>query len=348
MSINLITRSKKILLTIMGSALVATSGPALAQTTTLTLSNWVPPSHFIVKDVLSPWMERVENATGGRVKIKLLPKAVGSPAQHWELARKGVADITWSNFTYEPERFKVMWFAELPLMGDQAEATSVALWRTYDKFLASNEVFKGVKLLGVGMLGGGHIHTPSKAVKDLGGLKGQKVRMGGPIQKRLLEELGAIPVAGPATKAYEMLSGGVIDASLNPLESVVNFRLDGALKAHTVFPDGLYDGTFFIAMNEAKWKKISSQDQQAIMNVSGEVLSRLWGQQFDKQSGDAVKKMQADGHTFVKPSDDLMSLVKKIRGDMLAELDKDGSKFGVPDHKALVQFYEQQYRSLKK
>ena len=336
----------------LGAALAATllgaTAPAQAQNTTLTLSSWVPPTHYVVTDILQPWIEDVKKAAQGRVTINLLPKPVGAPAQHWELARKGVADITWGNFTYEPERFKHVWFAELPLMGDQCEASSVALWRTYQKFLAENEAFKGVTLLGAGMLGGGHIHHPSRLVNTLDGLKGQKVRMGGPIQKRLLEEMGAIPVSGPGTRAYEMLEGGVIDASLHPMESVVNFRLDGKLKYHTVVPQGLYDAAFFIAINDNKWRRLSAADQQAIMKVSGEALSRRWGQQFDKQSRDAVVKMRADGHVFAEPNKDLMNVVRKVRGDMLQELNADGAKFGVADHNAMVRFYEQQYQALKK
>lgn len=321
---------------------------AMAQTTKLTMSSWVPPAHFIVKDILLPWTEAVKQATNGRVSIELLPKAVGSPPQHFELARKGVADVTWGNFTYEPERFKMMWFAELPMMGTSDEAASVALWRTYDKYLASNAAFKGVKMVGVGMLGGGQIHHPSKGLVNPEDFKGLKVRMGGPIQKRLLEELGAVPVSGPATKAYEMLQGGVIDASLHPIESVVNFRLDGILKHHTIVPKGFYDGTFFIVMNEGKFKKLSAADQQAVMKVSGEMLSRNWGKAFDQQSKAAQAKMSADGHVFVQPSSTLVNMMRKTRSDMLQELNAEGAKFGVPDHNAVVSFYEDTYQSLMK
>ena len=75
-----------------GLALLALTGTAQAQTT-LSLSSWVPPTHYLVKDILQPWMADVEKATEGRVKINLLPKAVGAPPQHWELARKGVAEL---------------------------------------------------------------------------------------------------------------------------------------------------------------------------------------------------------------------------------------------------------------
>jgi TRAP-type transport system periplasmic protein len=336
--------------TLIAAAALATLGlGATAQAqTTLTMSSWVPPTHFVVKDILQPWMAEVEKVTEGRVKINLLPKAVGSPPQHWELARKGVADITWGNFTYEPERFKSMWFVELPMMGSNCEASSVALWRTHSQFLASNDAFKGVQMLGVGLLGGGQFHHPSKVIDTPDDLKGQKVRMGGPIQKRLLEELGAIPVEGPGTKAYELLQGGVIDASLHPIESVVNFRLDGILKNHTIIPGGLYDASFFIVMNEGKFKGLSAADQQAVMKVSGEMLSRRWGQEFDKQDKAAQAKLRADGHKFSEPNKTLLDNVRKVRTDMLKELQAEGPSFGVKDVGAMVGFYEQQYKSLAK
>jgi TRAP-type C4-dicarboxylate transport system substrate-binding protein len=273
---------------------------------------------------------------------------VGGPAQHFELARKGVADITWGNFTYEPDRFKSLWFAELPFAGSNAEAASAALWQTYSRFLKDNEAYKGVTLLGVGMLGGGVINHGKKPVTTLDDLKSQKVRMGGPIQKRLLEDLGAIPIAAPAPKAYELLESGVIDASLHSMESVVNFRVEDKLKHHTKFPGGFYDGTFFIAMNQGKWNRLSQADRDAITKISGEALSRLVGAQFDKQNKAAEAKLRAAGHTFSEPSKALLDRVAAVRGTMLAEWAAEGASYGVSDPKAMLAFYEQQAKALAK
>ena len=326
-------------------ALAGLAGTAQAQTS-LTLSNWVPSTHWISSEILVRWGNDVREASGGKVSVNILPKAVGAPAQHWELARKGVADVTWSNFTYEPERFKHVWFAELPMMGGNAEASSVAMWRTYEKFLAGNDAFKGVVVLGVAMFGGGQFHHPKEVIDTPDDLKGKKVRMGGPIQKRLLQDLGAIPVSAPATKAYEMLEGGAIDASLHPMESVVNFRLDGKLKQHSIVPDGLYDAVFFLGINEAKFKALPAADQQAIMKVSGEALSRRWGKAFDDQNKAAEAKMRADGHVFGKPNAALLDKIRASRTAMLKDLQAEGPSFGVKDYAAMVSFYEQQYKSL--
>ena len=81
------------------------------------MSSWVPPTHFIHTDFLVPFTEKVAEVTEGRVTVTILPAPLASPPQHWELARNGVADITWGNFTYEPERFVSMWFAEFPNAG---------------------------------------------------------------------------------------------------------------------------------------------------------------------------------------------------------------------------------------
>ena len=332
-------------LTLAGT--LAMTGAAQAQTA-LSLSNWVPPTHWLSSDILVRWADDVRQATGGKVTVNILPKAVGAPAQHWELARKGVADVTWSNFTYEPERFKHVWFAELPMMGGNAEAGSVAMWRTYEKFLAGNDAFKGMVVLGVAMFGGGQFHHQKEVIDTPDDLKGKKVRMGGPIQKRLLEDLGAIPVSAPATKAYEMLEGGAIDASLHPMESVVNFRLEGKLKYHSIVPEGLYDAVFFLAMNEAKFKALPAAEQQALMKVSGEALSRRWGKAFDEHNKAAETKMRAEGHVFGKPNAALLDKIRASRNAALKDLQAEGPSFGVKDYGAMVSFYEQQYKSLAK
>ena len=228
----------KLLATLSAGFVMATGAglPVAQATTTLTMSSWVSPTHFLTPEVFQPWIEDVKRVTEGRVDVRILLKPVGGPAQHWELARKGIADITWGNFTYEPDRFKALWFSEMPFIGTNAEASSVALWETYEKYLAGKPAFEGVVMLGVGLFGGGQIHHGSKNIIEPDDLKNQKVRMGGPIQKRLLEDLGAVAVAGPGPKAYELLESGVVDASLHTIESVINFRVEDKLKHHTSSP----------------------------------------------------------------------------------------------------------------
>ena len=337
----------KLLATLSAGFVMATGAglPVAQAATTLTMSSWVSPTHFLTPEVFQPWIEDVKRVTEGRVDVRILLKPVGGPAQHWELARKGIADITWGNFTYEPDRFKALWFSEMPFIGTNAEASSVALWETYEKYLAGKPAFEGVVMLGVGLFGGGQIHHGSKAIIEPDDLKNQKVRMGGPIQKRLLEDLGAIPVAGPGPKAYELLESGVVDASLHTIESVINFRVEDKLKHHTIVPGGFYDASFFIAINEGKWNKLSEADRKAIMSVSGEKLSRLWGQRFDAQNKAGEAKLRAEGHVFSEPSKALFERIGAVRERMLADWAAEGPSFGVDKPMEMLEFFEQRYKA---
>lgn len=336
----------KTIINTVSAAVLVSSFSAAVQATTLTMSNWVPTTHFVTTNILNVWASRVEEATEGRVNVRMLPKPVGSPAQHWELARKGVADITWGNFTYEPDRFKSIWFAEMPFNGEKAEASSVALWDTYQQYLSNNSTYAGVKMLGVGSLGPGVINHGSKDIVSLDDLANQKVRMGGPVQKRLIEELGAVPIAAPATKAYELLESRVLDASLHTLESVVNFRLTDQLTHHTLIPGGFYDGTFFLVMNERKWNKLSPADQEAIMSVSGETFARLWGDQFQQQIDKAAVILQQDGHRFSQPSKELLEKITSIREMMIKEWAAESAGFGVDKPIEMINYHRQRYNEV--
>ncbi|MCE8512661.1 TRAP transporter substrate-binding protein [Ruegeria pomeroyi] len=327
-------------------AATAMMAATMASAETLTMSSWVPPTHFVHTDFLVPFTEKVAEATEGRVNVVILPAPLASPPQHWELARNGVADITWGNFTYEPERFVSMWFAEFPNAGTNAEAQSRALWQTYEAYLADNAAFAGVKMLAVGMFGGGQLHHGSKTVTSPEDVANVKFRMGGPIQEKLLTSLGAVPVAAPATKAYEMLESGVIDGSLHTMESVVNFRLEDSLEHHTIFPNGFYDATFFVIMNGAKWDGLADQDKAAIEGIIGEELSAAWGKNFDLQNPAATEKLGAAGHEIVEASPELIAAVDTIYDTMVADWVEAAKAAGVADPQAMLTFYNDTYEAL--
>jgi TRAP-type C4-dicarboxylate transport system substrate-binding protein len=320
------------------------AGPTVAET--LTMSSWVPPTHFVHTDILVPYAESISEATEGRVTVTILPAPLATPQQHWELARGGIADITWGNFTYEPERFVPLWFAEFPGAGTNATAQSVALWQTFDEEMRDLPAFDGVKVLGVGMFGGGQLHHGDQTIVAPEQLQGQKFRMGGPIQEKLLTGLGAVPVAAPASKAYELLESGVIDGSLHTMESVVNFRLEESLMHHTIFPDGFYDATFFIAMNGGRWAELSEQDRAAIAEISGEVLSGNWGAAFDEQNPAAHEALTSAGHEIVQASPELIAAVDEVTDRMVADWAEAARAAGVAEPEALMQGYQARYNAL--
>ena len=84
------------------ATLVGWSSAAHSQTTTLTMSSWVPPSHLITKDVLAVWAQNVEKATNGRVKFQMLPKAPAAAPGTFDAVRDGLVDVSYVTASYTP------------------------------------------------------------------------------------------------------------------------------------------------------------------------------------------------------------------------------------------------------
>ncbi|MFD2110713.1 TRAP transporter substrate-binding protein [Thiorhodococcus fuscus] len=279
------------LLTGVAAGLIALAGSASAET--LRLSNWLPTSHPIVKDVMLPWKAAVEKATEGRVSIQILDAPLGPPPAHYDLAANGIADITFGAQAYTPGRFKTSMLAELPFLGDSSEAISVAYWQVFEERLAAAGEYAGVKVLGVFTHGPGEAFTKGRDLSSLAGIAGAKLRIGGGMANDVATALGAVPVQSPSSKAYELISGGVADGILFPFESVTFFRLDGLVDQGFVVPGGLYNTSFFFVMNKRKWDRLSEADKAAIDSVSGEALARLAGKAWD--AADAAGRDALEG-----------------------------------------------------
>jgi TRAP-type C4-dicarboxylate transport system substrate-binding protein len=277
----------------------------------LTASSWLPPTHTLSQSQ-AKWCEEVAQATAGRVKCNILPKAVVAPPGTFDAVRDGLADLSYSVHGYTPGRYVLTQMAELPFLGDSAEANSVAYQRMYDKhlFKAANE-HKGLKVITVFTHGPGIVFNTKKPLNSLADLQGLKFRVGGGMVNEIGKALGANITLKPAPESYELLSSGVMDGTWFPAESVESFKIDKVIKHKTTFPGGLYNTSFAFVMNEGTWNKISKADQAAIEKLSGETAARMFGRGWDSVDRRANAFMQTAGVVNTLAA---KSFVEEIRG----------------------------------
>ncbi len=273
-------RSKTLLLAVLGGALMLPAATASSQTV-LNVNTWVPPSHLLVADITMPFCADVEKATQGRVKCNLLPKAVVAPPQTLDAVRDGLADLSFIVHGYTPGRFVLTDVAEFPFLGNTSESVSVAYQHLHDKVLAKMDEHKGVHVLGVFTHGPGQIYNTKRPINSLKDLEGLKIRVGGGLVNDVAKALGTVPMLKPAPESYELLSQGVADGVFFPKESPLSFKLVPLIKYVTYVPGGLYNVTFAMIMNPAKWSAISAADQAAIAKLSGEALAHRAGKAWD-------------------------------------------------------------------
>jgi len=329
----------------VAGALLATSAVAAAQTV-LRYNWWIPPNHLTRTKIMNPWAAEVEKATAGRVKIDFTTTSLGAPPRQFDLVRDGVADMAMGVHGYTPDRFILPQLAELPFLSDSGEALSVALWRVHAATFAAKDEYKGTKLIGLMTHGPGSIWSPKAPIRSLADLKGLKVRSGGGMQNDIVAKLGAAVVAAPAPQTYEILSRGVADATLFTNDAVGSFGLGKLLRYNTRVPGGLFNTSFFVVANEAKWNAISAADRAAIEKLSGEAFARLGGSGWDatdREVAATLKESQvvnADG-AFMK---ELREALKDVEAKWVADA---SAKRGV-DGKAALDALRKQVAEYKR
>ncbi len=299
------------------AAVIALALPAaaLAADTTLTVSNWLPPSHPIVKDIVIPWGEAVSEATDGRVAVEVMQAPIGKPPAQYDLVADGAADIGFGVHGYTPNRFGLTTIAELPFLTESSEALSVAYQEVQDEFLAPADEHQGVHLLAVWVHGPGNIYTTKDTVTSVADLEGKKMRVGGGLANMVAQRLGMVPVSAPSPQVYEILSNGVADGILFPPESVPFFKIDSVLKHGVDVPGGLYNTSFFMIMNEDTWNGLSDEDKAAIDGVSGVELARRAGKAWDAADAAGQEAMKAAGMEITTASDEFVGeLEGKLEG----------------------------------
>lgn len=262
----------------------------------LVLSSWLPPRHPIVVNAIEPWAEQVEEVTEGRVTVRVLRKPLGSPPSHFDMARDGVADITYGLHSFtEDDRFNRARLGQFSFLGDDAVMNSEAYWEIYTSQLDAEQEHEGTKLLGLFLHGPGLFHNNKLKIEEVSDFSGLKIRVPGGYVADLVSALGATPLFMSSPEVYEKLSRGVIDGVTFTYEALTAFRLTDDLKFSMTVPGGIYNTTWFLVMNEDKWGGISPEDQAAIEDVSGAAFASLVGKAWNDADLAATEEIEAAG-----------------------------------------------------
>jgi len=282
-------------------ALGLSSTVTFAQEVTLRLHQFLPPPATVPKHILKPWAARVEEASGGKLKIEHYDAMSlgGRPPDLMDQAVDGVADIIMTVVGYTPGRFPKTEVFELPFMMTDPVATSMAFQDLVDTDLQDGE-YSNVKVLGAWVHGPGVIHTKDGVTK-LEDLEGKKLRGPTRVISDMLGELGATPVGMPLPAIPEALSKGVIDGTVIPWEVTPAIKLSELVGTHTEFggKEALYTATIIMVMNKAKYDSLPDDIRAAIDAESGQKLAQFAAQvmyDYDKPGRDIAEKA---GNTIV-------------------------------------------------
>lgn len=311
-------------------------GPTHAQDKPVELrfAHWLPAQHALSRTGFEPWAKSVEAASKGSIKVAMFPaQQLGKAADHYDMARDGIADLTWVSPGYQAGRFPVFAASELPFLASQPGPGSAALDAWYRKY--AEKEMKDVKLCFAHM----HIGTlhSKKPITDPAQLKGMKIRPANGTVAQTMTTLGASNVQVSAPESRDALDKGVADAITFPWGSLISFNIDKAVKYH--LDTRLYAASFVWSMNRAWYDRLAPTQKKVIddhcSNEWATKVGAAWGGEED--AGQA--KLQAtSGHTIVTLTPQQVQAWKTAVQPVTAQWLQAAQKTGVNGTAVLEEF----------
>lgn len=284
----------------MCAGLGVSAAAAQDRTVELKMSFWVPPAHSLVQTATKEWGPSIEKASNGTIKVSFFPsEQLGKAADHYDMARDGIADIVYINPGYQAGRFPVIGAGELPFSIANATGGTRALDEWYRKYAARE--MKDVKFCFAFLHDPGALHLKKK-VTHPDQLKGMKIRPAQATMANFMTSLGASTVQASAPEVQQVLERGVADGVTFPWGSVFTFKFENAVKFHMDVP--FYVTTFAYLISPAAYNKLSANQKK----VMDDHCSNEWaGKTADpwaaiEDSGRARMKALSD-HDVYKISD---------------------------------------------
>ena len=333
------------LILLLAAAITLGSWTAAGAATSLTYSIFFPPTHAQTKAAES-WAKEIEKRSAGKVKISLFPGGTLTPAdQCYDGVVKGISDIGMSYFALSRGRFTQMETLDLPLGYPNGRvATRVAndFYRVMRPKALNN-----VKVLYLHAHGPGLLHT-KKPVKTLEDLKGMKIRSTG-FSAKIVNALGAVPVAMPQGETYEALSKGIVDGTIGPIEVLKGWKQAEVVKSTTDCFDVGYTTAFFVVMNLKKWNALPPDVRKVFDDVNQEWVD-VHGKAWDEADKEGRAFTKSLGNQIITLPAQESARWKKAVKPTIEEYIKEAEQKGVPGRKsvkeaeALISKYRKQYK----
>jgi TRAP-type C4-dicarboxylate transport system substrate-binding protein len=286
-----------------------TPEPEEPEVIVLTYSDEQQPNSFDAVNSIIPWLEDMENATGGRIKWEpYWSNTLSKPPDNWEAVKSGIADAAFCMMGFWPGLCPLSDVISLPLIGwENGEHGATVHWEMYETIPAMQRQWKDVHLMAMGCAYPYNILTTDTLVKTMDDLNGLKLRVSGGIPTEFFQSLGASPMMVAMSDVYMNLQKGVLDGAVVPWSAIEIFKFYESAQNITIIPT--YSPVAARVMNLEKWNSLPPDIQEAINSVNGMERSKHWAHwTFDEAAGAAQQAIKDAGYEmneYVVPAEEL-------------------------------------------
>jgi len=301
------------------------AGQAHAQTSEMKVAHYMPPPHFMSL-WLEKWGNKLAQDSGGKIKPEFFPASqMGPVPRYYDMARQGVAQVTFFLHGATPGRFPLTEVINLPFMVGSAEIGTKVLNDPALRAMLEPE-HKDIKLLFLLTHQPGNVYTSKKAIRLPEDMKGMRLRFASATIKDWVERLGATPVGLPPTEMAEGLQKGSIDGVFIDYGGAgIAFKLGPHLKYATEMYS--FVASFGVGMNQAFYDGLSPELKKLVDDSVADVSAEV-GQGWDALDAVGKKSLTDAGVEPIKLTADQMANFRKLgdalAADHIAKLEADG------------------------
>jgi TRAP-type C4-dicarboxylate transport system substrate-binding protein len=275
-------------------ALAANCAGAWASEVTLRLHHFLPADSIEQTRVLEPWARRIEEGSGGRIAIEILPDMAlgGTPADLFEQAQDGTVDLVLTMPAFTPGRFALAEVFELPFMAASAEATSQALSALMEE--RPDEGLEAVHPILFHVHAPASLHMAPKRVQRLEDVQDVKIYAPTAGASAALEVLGAAPVTIAGTEMRHALARHRVEGGAFALALAPDLGVADVPKHHTIVP-GLYTSVFMLVMNRGRYEQLPDDLKAVIDANAGQRFAAEAGRVWDEAELAAMQAVEDEG-----------------------------------------------------
>jgi TRAP-type C4-dicarboxylate transport system substrate-binding protein len=260
------------------------------------ISNYME-SHKTVKDVLNPWMKKVDEISGGKVKIHFFsPNTLCSAKDVYDSVVTGIADIGSINPGYTPGKFRLLEVLELPMITTSAESGAMINWELYQRFPEWREQQKDTKILWYWAATPFQVCTVKKPVRTLQDLAGLKMIVWNDKSAQIVKLLGANPIQMSSPDTYLALERGMADGVFAPLAPLKSTKISDITRHYTIIDSN--NVAFSQVMNINRFNNLPPDIKSFFDKSCSAQMSSLMGKSLDQGVIDDIQWMESKGHTF--------------------------------------------------
>lgn len=305
------------------AALVASAVPGMAETLKFAYASNATPT----VEAMNKFGELVSEKTGGEVDVQYFPDGqLGGEREIVELVQAGTIDITKVSSGLMESFAPVYGVFSMPYLFDSEEH----FYKVMDNREIMQPVYDATRDMGIVGLtyynsGARSFYTKDTPIQSVADLKGLKFRvMQSPTSIKMVEMLGATPVAMGQAEVYTSLQQGVLDGAENNEYAITVARHGEVAKhysydLHTRIPDILLIGTHTL-------DRLSEENRAAVLEAaveSTEYHKQVWAEAIEEEK---KKSAEEFGVTFYYP--DLSEFQQAVQ-PMYDDLKSEPVKYGV-------------------